>query len=620
MKKTLLTLFIILLISPSAYALWGFNPYTGKLDKAGVDVMDTDCSTYTAEGQICWDTDSDTYWVGNGSTATQIGAGGSVSDAVYDATWNGDTTNAASKNAIYDKIETLGGGHDPVSLDVNADTLLALSTQALGLDTQTANYVFAGAVSGAAAVPTFRALVDNDVPDTITVNLSATASALAADPSDCAANQFANAIAANGNLTCGAIGDADVPNDITITLAATATALAANGANCGAGNSPLGVDASGAVESCFDVWTEAENTAASYISGSSPSITTPTLTLQDGNGAAPTTDGQIKYDRTTEILQVGDGAATKSFYPTGTMTDTKYCIYTAGTGFVCNSTPAGTGDVESVGNCTGGACLDGTSDGGTNIALYDGDSNKTTVQASNTAGDVVVTLPATTGTLIHTESDPNALLTAGTDNVKDTHIDWGTGANQVNPADFANQDIGDITITGGDWAVENASHTHTASNISDLSGSTDITADLEEEAHCSEHDGRSTTCSSEVLNADAELYTDSFCATIETPTDADDFLLFRNDKAITVTSIDCIVEAATSAVVVINECDSAGDNCGSANSRVEESLTCDVDGATDDGTIGNSGVAVGAWVRGQVGTVTGTVGHVSICTTYTFDD
>lgn len=54
-----------------------------------------------------------------------------------------------------------------------------------------------------------------------------------------------------GNLT----GNAD-----------TATALAANGGNCSSGNAPLGVDASGAVESCFDVWTEAENTAAAYIS------------------------------------------------------------------------------------------------------------------------------------------------------------------------------------------------------------------------------------------------------------------------------------------------------------------------------------------------------------------
>lgn len=38
--------------------------------------------------------------------------------------------------------------------------------------------------------------------------------------------------------------------------AATATALAANGGNCGAGEYPLGVDASGAVESCTDATTE----------------------------------------------------------------------------------------------------------------------------------------------------------------------------------------------------------------------------------------------------------------------------------------------------------------------------------------------------------------------------
>lgn len=50
-----------------------------------------------------------------------------------------------------------------------------------------------------------------------------------------------------------AIADGDVPDNITITLSATATALAANGANCSAGNAPLGVDASGAAEGCFAV-------------------------------------------------------------------------------------------------------------------------------------------------------------------------------------------------------------------------------------------------------------------------------------------------------------------------------------------------------------------------------
>ena len=33
-----------------------------------------------------------------------------ISDTVYGAGWNGDTTNAPSKNAVYDKIESLSGG------------------------------------------------------------------------------------------------------------------------------------------------------------------------------------------------------------------------------------------------------------------------------------------------------------------------------------------------------------------------------------------------------------------------------------------------------------------------------------------------------------------------------
>lgn len=50
----------------------------------------------------------------NGSTVLGSGdltiSGGSVSDAVYGAGWNGDTTTAPSKNAVYDKIETLSSG------------------------------------------------------------------------------------------------------------------------------------------------------------------------------------------------------------------------------------------------------------------------------------------------------------------------------------------------------------------------------------------------------------------------------------------------------------------------------------------------------------------------------
>ena len=130
-----------------------------------------------------------------------------------------------------------------------------------------------------------------------------TATALAADPSDCGANTFATTIAASGNLTCAAVSTSFVDdNAITSSklatdavttiailndavtaakvefnyagssseggVATTATALAANGANCSANQYPLGVDASGAVESC----TADANTNAQTICTGSESL------------------------------------------------------------------------------------------------------------------------------------------------------------------------------------------------------------------------------------------------------------------------------------------------------------------------------------------------------------
>lgn len=63
----------------------------------------------------------------------------------------------------------------------------------------------------------------------------------------------------------------------------TATSLHANGTNCSSGSAPLGVDASGNAESCFDVWTEAENTSAAYISASSSDTLTNKIIDADDN-------------------------------------------------------------------------------------------------------------------------------------------------------------------------------------------------------------------------------------------------------------------------------------------------------------------------------------------------
>lgn len=72
-----------------------------------------------------------------------------------------------------------------------------------------------------------------------------------------------------------------------------ADALNANGANCSSGLAPLGVSATGAVESCFDVWTEAENTSAAYISGNQ-SITLSGDVSGSGTTAITTTIGNDK--------------------------------------------------------------------------------------------------------------------------------------------------------------------------------------------------------------------------------------------------------------------------------------------------------------------------------------
>ena len=51
----------------------------------------------------------------------------------------------------------------------------------------------------------------------------------------------------------------------------------------------------------------------SYITGSSPTITTPTLTLKQGVSPAPTAEGDIQWDTDDNKIKIGDGASTKTF-------------------------------------------------------------------------------------------------------------------------------------------------------------------------------------------------------------------------------------------------------------------------------------------------------------------
>jgi hypothetical protein len=132
-----------------------------------------------------------------------------------------------------------GSTWDCVALSGNAATATALASN----PTDCGANQFADAIDAAGDL-TCNAITDADVPDSITVDA---ATALASDPSDCAANTFAQSIVANGNLTCAGIVDADVPDGITISLASTATALAANPADCAANQVATTIAASGAL-------------------------------------------------------------------------------------------------------------------------------------------------------------------------------------------------------------------------------------------------------------------------------------------------------------------------------------------------------------------------------------
>jgi hypothetical protein len=102
--------------------------------------------------------------------------------------------------------------------------------------------------------------------------------------------------------------------------------------------------------------------------------------------------------------------------------------------------------------------------------------------------------------------------------------DYAIGGNQIQSADIGDVDDADVegdtntyvdiagdTMTGAlvvqdkiscdDWTNVSI----TASQISDDDAGTDITADLEEEAHCTEHDGNSLSCDGEELDVDDDF-------------------------------------------------------------------------------------------------------------------
>lgn len=120
----------------------------------------------------------------------------------------------------------------------------------------------------------------------------------------------------SGNLTGNVTGNVSGSSGSTTGNAATATALAANGANCSAGSFPLGVDASGAAESCTDAATQTELNTHAALTGTSAHGATTTNTASQivsrdasGNFAAGTITASLTGNVTGNLTGTVTGNA-----------------------------------------------------------------------------------------------------------------------------------------------------------------------------------------------------------------------------------------------------------------------------------------------------------------------
>jgi hypothetical protein len=144
---------------------------------------------------------------------------------------------------------------------------------------------------------------------TITVNGGGGGSGLPADPAACPAGQYVRDQDIAGTLTCAQVGWSQlggVPATFPATVpVSTASALAANGSNCTAGQAALGVDTAGAAEGCWTVKQPA---------------TTSALLAGDGAGGFASYAGSSCSAGQAPLGLTTAGAVTGCFTPAGTYT------------------------------------------------------------------------------------------------------------------------------------------------------------------------------------------------------------------------------------------------------------------------------------------------------------
>ena len=106
-----------------------------------------------------------------------------------------------------------------------------------------------------------------------------------------------------------------------------------------------------------------------------------------------------------------------------------------------------------------------------------------------------------------------------------------------------------------------------------------------------------------------------FAFAIATPANGAVFNLFKARNPLTISAWHCIVVNGTNTVVRILEADSTG----ASGATIDADVTCDTNGAADDGSLSNGTIDAGDWVQVQVVSVSGGVSSVTGDAYYTLD-
>jgi hypothetical protein len=191
--------------------------------------------------------------------------------------------------------------------------------------TQTANMVLAGPGSGLPATPTFRALASADLPGTISSNTTgkaATATALAATPTQCGANNWATGISTSGNANCSQPAFSNLAGSVTLGQTPLATAgdlLFANSTPAlarlpiGGTNQFLGI--SGGLPAWIQPTFSSLSGTATVLQGGTGQTTAATAF----NALSPlTTEGDLHYYHSSSNTRLAIGGASTFLTSNGT--------------------------------------------------------------------------------------------------------------------------------------------------------------------------------------------------------------------------------------------------------------------------------------------------------------